>query len=422
VPAVAAPSRRRLRLRRPSAFDWLWAAFAVSTFGTWVAFDAFPIIAVTRLDAGPAAVSTLSAAGLAVAALAAVPLGPWVEGRAKRPVMVAMDVLRFGALLTVPVAYALDALSLVQLVVVSVVLGACDIAFRAASGAFLKGLVPGDALLRANARFESTTWTATALGPPLGGAAIGVVGAVATVVANAVSFLLSALGLRMIAADPEPARAGGAGADAPAPARLDRRDLLAGWRFILADAPLRTLFVNTILVSALILAGGPSLAVLMLGDLGFAPWAYGLAFGAPCVGGLLGARLSGRIVARLGEDRVLRVFGTLRALWPIGLAGVFAGPGGLALVLVLQFGLVFCMGVFNPVLATLRLQRTPADRVARVLAAWNVSSNAVRALVIAAWGLLAAATSPRAAIAAAGALLLLTPLQFLRRKRSSLGA
>jgi hypothetical protein len=52
---------------------------------------------------------------------------------------------------------------------------------------------PGD-LLVANGRFESTTWSATALGPPLGGAAIGLLGPVTTVVGDAVSYLLSALG------------------------------------------------------------------------------------------------------------------------------------------------------------------------------------------------------------------------------------
>ena len=46
------------------------------------------------------------------------------------------------------------------------------------------------------------------------------------------------------------------------------------------------------------LATAPQLAVLMLGDLGFAPWQYALAFGAPCVGGLVGARLSPRLTAR----------------------------------------------------------------------------------------------------------------------------
>ena len=99
-------------------FGWLWAAYAVSTFGTWLAFDAFPLIAILVLHAGPAAVSALAAAGLAVGAAVAVPLGPWVEFRRKRPVMIAMDLARFAALLSVPAAYALGRLSFAQLLVV----------------------------------------------------------------------------------------------------------------------------------------------------------------------------------------------------------------------------------------------------------------------------------------------------------------
>jgi hypothetical protein len=68
-------------------FGWLWAAFAVSTFGTWLAFDAFPLIAILVLHSGPTAVSMLAAAGRVVGAAVAVPLGPWVEFRRKRPVM-----------------------------------------------------------------------------------------------------------------------------------------------------------------------------------------------------------------------------------------------------------------------------------------------------------------------------------------------
>ena len=162
-------------------FGWLWAAFAVSTFGTRFAFDAFAVIAIVVLGAGPAQVSVLAAAGLAVGALVAVPLGPWVEFRRKRPVMIAADLLRFVATLSVPVAYLAGLLGFAQLVVVSVLVSTGDIAFKAASGAFLRSLVPADDLLVANGRFESTTWTATALGPPLGGAAIGMFGPVTTV-------------------------------------------------------------------------------------------------------------------------------------------------------------------------------------------------------------------------------------------------
>jgi MFS family permease len=179
-------------------FRWLWAAYAVSTFGTWLAFDAFPLIAILVLHAGPTQVSVLAAAGLAVGAAVAVPLGPWVEFRRKRSVMVAMDLIRFAAVISVPAAFALGWLSFSQLLVVSVIVGAADIAFKAASGACLKALVPPEDLLVANGRFESTSWTAIALGPPLGGAAIGLFGPVTTVVADAASYLLSAAGIRAI--------------------------------------------------------------------------------------------------------------------------------------------------------------------------------------------------------------------------------
>ncbi len=391
----------RQGLGRP--FAWLWGAYAVSALGTWLAFDAFALIAILVLHAGPAQVSALAAAGLAVGAAVAVPLGPWVEFRPKRAVLVAADLVRCAALLSVPAAYALGRLAFAHLVVVTVVVGAAGIASRAAAGAYLRALVRPEDLLVANGRLESTTWTATALGPPLGGAAIGLLGPVATVIANAVSHLLSAAGLRAIGAREPPPPARGA-------ARLRGGDLLEGWRTILASPALRPLFLNTVLVNGLILATAPLVALLMLGDLGFAPWQYGLAFGAPCVGGLVGARLAPRLVARFGRDAVLRAAGTLRALWPLGLAFVGSGTAGLALVLAVQLGLVTCMGVFNPVFATARLELTAPDRIARTLAAWSVTSNATVAALTALWGLLAAVTGPRAAVAAAGGLLLATPL------------
>ena len=110
--------------------------------------------------------------------------------------------------------------------------------------------------------------------------------------------------------------------------------------------------------------------------------------------------------------------GTLRACWSVGLAFVTPGAAGLALVLAVQFGLVTCMGVFNPVYATRRLRHTETDRVARVLTAWTVTSNATIAVLTATWGLLAVVIGPRAAIAVAGLLMLATPLLLPRRSRT----
>ncbi|MEU9482595.1 MFS transporter [Streptomyces decoyicus] len=390
-------------------FGWLWAAYTVSTFGTRLAFDAFPLIAILVLHAGPAEVSVLAAAGLAVGAAVAVPLGPWVEFRRKRPVMVAMDLIRCAALLSVPAAFALGRLSFVQLLAVSVIVVAADITFNAAGGACLKALVEPPDLLVANGRFEATTWTATVLGPPLGGAAIGLFGPVVTVVADAVSYLLSAVGIRAIGGrEPRPARP-------DARSRLRAGDLLDGWRYILTHPTLRPLFYNTILVNSLIMAPQPLLAVLMLGHLGFAPWQYALAFAVPCIGGLIGSRLARRLVARFGQHKVMLTVGALRACWPLGLAFIRPGTAGLVLVMTVELGLITCMGVFTPVFTTYRLELTESDRVTRTLTAWSVTGKATTAAMTGLWGLLAGLTSPRTAIALAAVFLLATPLLLPRR-------
>jgi MFS family permease len=398
------------RRRSGRQFRWLWSAYAASTLGTWLAFNAFNLIIIRVLRSGPAEVAALSAVGTAVAALLAVPLGPWIEVRRKRPVMIAMDLTRCAVLLTIPAAYAFGVLGFAQLLAVSAVVGACDIAFGAASGAYLKSIVAPEELLAASARFESTLWASIVVGPPLGGLAVAVLGPVVTVVADAVSYLLSALGIGAIGgreATPEPAPEPTL-EPAPSVVRIQRgtrRNVLEGWRFTVGDATLRPLFCNTVIVNALIMATEPLLAVLMLGPLGFPAWQYGLAFAIPCLGGLAGSRLSGRLVARFGRHRVLMTAGTLRALPPFGL--VFVGPGlaGLVLVMTVETVLIASAAVFNPVLASYRLERIDAGRVARVLSAWSVSTKAGIAAGTAAWGVLADAFGPRFGLGLAGALL-----------------
>jgi MFS family permease len=390
-------------------FRWLWAAYAVSAYGSALGFGALPLIAVLVLHASPAQVSALSAIGPAVGALIALPLGPWVEFQRKRPVMIAMDLTRFAAMLTIPVAYAVGCLGFAQLLAVSAVVATAKIAFNAAGGAHLKALVRPDDLLVANARFESTTWSSIAVGPPLGGAAIGLFGPVATVVADALSYLLSALGITAIRGREEH------------PRRTDVRrartgELLDGWRHILTHPGLRALYLNNLLVAGLIMATEPLLAVLMLRDLGFAPWQYGLAFAVPCVGGLIGSRLARRVVARYGQHQVLRTVGTLRAVWLIGLAFVQPGVAGLATVMAVELAIIISMSLYNPVLATYRLEHTPQDRIARTLSAWSISSSASIAIFCALGGLLADATSPRTAITVAGLLILASPLLLPRRR------
>jgi MFS family permease len=390
--------------RRPLGrqFGWLWTAYAVSAYGSGLGFGAFPLIAVLVLHASPAQVSALSAVGPAVGALIALPLGPWVEFRRKRPVMITMDLTRFAVMMTIPLAYAFGWLSYAQLLAVSAVVAAARIAFNAASGSYLRALVRPDDLLVANARFESTNWSSIAVGPPLGGAAIGLFGPVTTVTADALSYLFSALGITAIRGREEhPRRTDNS--------RVRASELIDGWRHLLTHPGLRALYLNNMLVGGLIMATEPLLAVLLLRQLGFPPWQYGLAFAVPCAGGFIGSRLARRVVARYGQQRIFRTVGTLRAVWLIGLAFVGRGVAGLVLVMAVEFGIIVSMSLYNPVLATYRLQQTPKDLIARTLSAWSISSGASIAIFTALGGLLADLTSTRTALTVAGLLILASP-------------
>ncbi len=372
-------------------FRRLWHAYAISELGTALSLGALPLIATLVLHASVLQVSLLAALGGVAGAALALPLGPWIEVRHKRPVMIGADLLRCAALASLPVAAALGLLSFPQLCLVAVAQSVGGIAFQAASGAHLKALVPPDQLAAANGRFEATFWTMNTAGPPLGGVLIAAVGATTTVAVDAVSFLLSAFGIRRLRA-PEPPPPG------PTGERHRLAQLTAGWRYILRHRPLRALWLNSLVFGACLMATMPLITVLMLRELAFAPWQYGLAFGVPCLGGLLGALAARPLTHRYGGRRVLLVSGVAKAL-PLALIPLApAGVAGLVLITLGEFLIVAFAGAFNPTFATYRMQATEDGYLARVFAAWSISSRVAQPAAIAAGGLLAAATSVRTAL------------------------
>ena len=372
----------------------LWAGFAVSELGSAVGSGALPLIAILALHASQWQVSLLAAvAGIASAAVV-VPLGPFVEFHRKRPVMIGADLLRFAALGSLPVAAACHALTYPQLCLVAVAHTGATIVFTAASTAHLKTLVPVADRAAANSRFATTAWTATTVGPPIGGQLVSVLGATAAVAVDAVSFLASAVSIRRLRG-PEP--------PPPPPGGNRRRggEVLAGWRYITHHSGLHRLFWNAMLFGGSLTAASPLMAVFMLRDLGLHPWQYGLALGLPGLGGIAGSLAVTSLARRYGSRPVLLASGVARSLW-LGLVPLAPhGTGGLVLITVSDTLLLACAGVFNPTFVTYRMDATSDAHMARVNAAWAVSSKSVQPLFIAAAGLLATATSVRTALAVA---------------------
>lgn len=165
---------------------------------------------------------------------------------------------------------------------------------------------------------------------------------------------------------------------------------------------LRALFVNSQVFGAGIMASSPLLAVLMLRDLHFPAWQYGLALGVPCVGGVLGALALKPLTARFGARRVLLASGAGRALWLSLFAFVPAGVGGLLLVIGAETLALGGSGVFNPAFATFRMEATSDAYLSRVIACWSISSRTSQPIGIVLGGGLAALAGVRVALLVCG--------------------
>ncbi|MFC3738618.1 MFS transporter [Paractinoplanes deccanensis] len=380
-------------------FQRRWAAYAAGEFGSAFGYAALPIVAVLVLGASDFQVSLLTVLAGVVSAVVALPLGPFIEHRRKLPVMVTADLVRVAAVGSVPVAALFGVLTYAQLCAVAVVQMAARLAFDAAGVAQLRSLVPQAHRAEANGRFETTLWTANAVGPAAGGVVVSWLGATATMALDALSFLVSALTLRgMRVPEPEP----------PKHAAEHRwlRDLTEGWRHILADRGLAALFGNSLVFGGCIMAASPLLTVLVLRDLGFAPWQYGLVIGVASVAGILGSLLVKPLTRRLGPSRMLLAAGVGRNLWLGLLPLATPSTAGLVLILASEILLVFFAGMFSPTFATYRMNATGDAHMSRVVMAWSITNRVVQPLFIAAAGALAAVTSARTALAVLALILL----------------
>ncbi|WP_325098285.1 MFS transporter [Nocardia gipuzkoensis] len=411
-----AAARRSKTTSAPLSADFrrLWGSLTVDQFGSALGMGAMPLVAILVVQASDLQVASMAAlSGIAAAAIA-LPWGSFIEFRRKRPVMISTCLASFTALVSVPIANWLNVLTYTQLCVVVMVQTSCGIVFNAANGAYLKSIVPESLLVRANARVETTFWTASMVGVPVGGALISMFGATITIALDAASYVLAAIGLRGIRTEET--------TGPPESARARRRwigELRVGWSYIFGEPTLNRLFWNGMFFGGALMLTSPLLALLMLRELGFPPWQYGLALGIPTVGGLLGSLCAPGLVNRLGPRAVLLGSGTLRTCW-LGLL-LLAGPGipGLLIIIAAETLLLLCAGVFNPVFSTYRMSHTADTHMARVGTAWSVSAKCFQPAFIAFGGFIAAVTSVRVAIALAAVGLLTSSLLLPWRQQSA---
>jgi MFS family permease len=301
--SAAQSIRNRLGLLRQVDFRRLWVGETISQFGSQVSMLAIPYIATVLLKATAFEVALLGAIEFLPFLLFTLPAGAWVDRMRRRPILISGDLARLVALGTIPFAWGLGELTIWQLYVVAFVTGIATVFFDVAYQSYLPALVSRDSLVEGNAKLQASEAAAQVVGPGLGGALIGVVGAPFAIIADAISYLASAVFVSLIRRpEPHPEADRLAAGLAREPLR---RQIAEGLRFVLRNSYLRAIAAATSssnLFSNMVYAIIP---IYLYRELGLSAATVGVIFGVGSLGALGGAMAANQIAARIGLGRTI---------------------------------------------------------------------------------------------------------------------
>ena len=323
-----------MRLLRGADFRNLWLGQTVSLFGDQITLIALPLAAVLVLDADAAEMGYLTAAELVPHLLFSLPAGAWLERvERRRWLMIASDLARAGLLASIPVAYALDALTFGQLYAVAFLTGTLAVVFDISYMTLYVAVTKREDYVDANSLLNGSRAFSYVAGPSLGGILVQLLSAPAALLADAFSFIGSALFLTRIRAKEPPLEPALGGKWA---------QVKEGMSFIFRHSILRPSLISVAILNFFNFVFAALFILYATRELGVQSGTLGIVLGAGAVGGLLGAVVAGRLGRRIGIGPSF-VLGMV--LFPAPLLLVPLAGGTKAVVLAMLFTAEFLSGV-----------------------------------------------------------------------------
>jgi len=174
-------------------FRFFWLAETISFVGSPFTELALPLTAVILLQASTFEVGLLRVMEYLPFMLFALGAGVVVDRSRPGPLLIGSDLGRMVILTTVPLAFFIGHLSIVQLYVVAFTAGILTLLQGVAQQAAMRALVERDRLIDANSKIGMSDEAAAVVGPGVAGLLIGATSAPIAILVDALSFGLSAL-------------------------------------------------------------------------------------------------------------------------------------------------------------------------------------------------------------------------------------
>ena len=179
-------------------FTKLWSALSISLMGSAITTLALPLIAARTLHASALQMGILAAMVQAPYLLFSLAAGAWVDRIRRRPLLIASDVASAVLLLSIPIAAIFGTPPYLLLCAVAFGVGTFTTITEVAHYAYVPTLVGRKQLTPCNSRLQISHSVANTAGPGVAGILIQLVGAAIAVLADAFTFVVSAVLLRTI--------------------------------------------------------------------------------------------------------------------------------------------------------------------------------------------------------------------------------
>jgi len=285
-------------LWRQPDFLKLWAGETISLLGSQVTLLAMPLVAVLSLNATPFQMGILGMVQYIPWLLIGLAAGAWVDRMHRRPVLVAADLGRALLLGFIPFAAVAGILKLEYLYGIAFLVGILNVFFDVAYTAFLPTLVPRNRLLEGNSKLQVSASIAEIAGPGIAGGLVQWLTAPLAIVADAISFLVSAVSLAWIGAS-EP---GNLTADGSRNILVEIRE---GLRLIFLNPILRTFAIASMTCNFFIDVHLAVFVLYAMRGLEISPVTLDAIYAVGSLGGLLGSVFAGRLATGLGLGRAI---------------------------------------------------------------------------------------------------------------------
>jgi MFS family permease len=185
---------------RDRTYRTLWTSILMSSFGGQISLLAIPLTGVVLLGASPVQMGILVTMEILPFVLLSLPGGVWLDRVRKLPVYIAGECLMALAVLSVPLAWWLELLTMHWLYAVSFAIGTVHTIAGSAAQIVLMQIVSRERLIEAHSKNALASSTAEVMGPGIAGVLIRAVGAPLALLADGVLLAGSALILRGIRA------------------------------------------------------------------------------------------------------------------------------------------------------------------------------------------------------------------------------